>query len=68
MYFDSIDGYKQSSSLGSKTSMNGVAIYFKNDLNVLDCNVWLEVKNDEHKYIVCGCLYRDTKCMVMTYQ
>ena len=68
MFFDSnvtIGGSRLPSSLGSKTSKGGVAIYSKNDLNVLDRNdlnlvdksfeaVWIEVKNDKHKYIVCG--------------
>ena len=31
-----IEGYKQPFSLGSKTSRGGVAIYTKNDLNVIE--------------------------------
>ena len=70
MFFDSnvtIDGYRLPSSLSSKTSKGGVAIYSNNNPNVLDRNdlnlidksfqaVWIEVKNDKHKNIVCGCL------------
>ena len=35
----SIDGYRQPTSVGSKTSKGGVSIYSKIDLNVVDRNV-----------------------------
>ena len=64
-----IDGYRQPFTLGSKTSRGGVAIYVKNDIDVVERNdlnlinksfeiVWVEIRNDKHKNIVCGCLYR----------
>ena len=64
-----IDGYRQPTAVGSKTSNGGVAIYSKTDINTVDRNdlniadksfeaVWIEVKNEKHKNIVCGCLYR----------
>ena len=64
-----IDGYRQPHTLGSKTARGGVANYSKSDLNVLERNdlnlveksfeaVWIEIKNDKRKNIVCGCFYR----------
>ena len=64
-----IDGYRQPTAVGSKTSKGGVAIYSKTDINTVDRNdlnivdksfeaVWIEVKNEKRKNIVCGCLYR----------
>ena len=58
-----IDGYRQPTSVGSKTSKGGVAIYSKTDINVVDRNdlniidnsfeaVWIEVKNEKRKNIV----------------
>ena len=49
--------------------LNGVAIYSKTDINTVDRNdlnivdksfeaVWIEIKNEKRKNIVCGCLYR----------
>ena len=70
-----IDGYRQPFSLGSKTSRGGVAIYAKNELNLIertDLNiidksyeaVWIEIINDKYKNIVCGCIYRHPNCEV----
>ena len=70
-----IDGYKQPFSLGSKTSKGGVTIYAKKELNVVersDLNlvdisfeaVWIEIKNDKNKNIICGCIYRHPKSNV----
>ena len=64
-----IDGYGQPFTLGSKTARGGVAIYVKdeynvierNDLNIVDNSleaVWVEIKNEKGKNIVCGCIYR----------
>ena len=64
-----IDGYRQPTAVGSKTSKGGVAIYSKTDINTVDRNdlnivdksfeaVWIEIKNEKRKNIVCGCLYR----------
>ena len=64
-----IDGYRQPTSVGSETSKGDVAIYSKTDINVVDRNdlnivdksfeaVWIEVKNEKRKNIVCGCIYR----------
>ena len=63
-----IDGYKQPFCIGSKTSRGGVAIYVKDDLNVLlrsDLSentmsyeaVWIELIQ-KNKNIICGCIYR----------
>ena len=73
-----IDGYKQPFHLGSMTSKGGVAIYAKNQLNVMertDLNlinksfeaVWIEIKNDKYKNIVCGCIYRHPSSDVVDF-
>ena len=65
----SLEGYSHPFILGSKTSRGGVAIYVKNninvfmrdDLNIVDKSfeaVWVEIKTDKTKNIVCGCIYR----------
>ena len=65
----SIEGYKQPFALGSKTARGGVAIYVKNDLNVIERNdlninnisfeaIWIEILNSKTKNILCGCIYR----------
>ena len=65
----SLDGYKKPYTIGSKTARGGVAIYAKGDLNAFerdDLNiinksfeaVWIEVKVDKSKNIICGCTYR----------
>ena len=64
-----IEGYRQPFALGSKSSRGGVAIYVKNDIDVVERNdlniinkafecLWVEIRNEKHKNIVCGCLYR----------
>ena len=64
-----IDGYGQPFTLGSKTARGRVAIYVKEDYNVIERNdlnnvdnsfeaVWVEIKNEEAKNIVCGCIYK----------
>ena len=63
-----INGYKQPYCIGSKTSRGGVAIYVKDNLNVLlrsDLSkntlsfeaVWIEIIQ-KNKNIICGCIYR----------
>ena len=58
-----IDGYGQPFTLGSKTARGGVAIYVKEDYNVIEGNdlnkddnsfeaVWVEIKNEKAKNIV----------------
>ena len=60
-----LEGYKQPFSTGSKFNKGGVAIYTK-DNNVFeredlkkidDCfeAIWVEIKNDKTKNIICGC-------------
>ena len=63
-----LEGYNQPFTLGSKTS-RGVAIYTKSninvfkreDLNIIDRSfeaIWIVIKMEKSKNIVCGCLYR----------
>ena len=67
-----IEGYKIPFTIGSKTSKGGVAIYAKKELNVVerkDLNcvnisfecLWVEIINEKHKNIICGCIYRHPK-------
>ena len=74
-----IEGYKEPFSLGSKTSKGGVTIFTKKDLNVVERNdlnlvdisfeaVWIEIKNDKTKNIVCGCFYRHPKSNVDVFK
>ena len=67
-----IEGYKQPFTLGSKTARGGVAIYVKNEYNVIERNdlnlvdnsfeaVWVEIRNEKAKNIVCGCIYKHPK-------
>ena len=56
-------------SLGSKSSKGGVAIYARDNLNVIerhDLNhvnnnfeaIWIEIVNSNSKNIICACIYR----------
>ena len=67
-----IEGYKQPFTLGSKTARGGVAIYVKNEYNVIERNdlnlvdnsfeaIWVEIRNEKAKNIVCGCIYKHPK-------
>ena len=64
-----LDGYRAPFTIGSRSARGGVALYVKSDLNVFErddlniCDksfqvVWVEVKVDKKKNIVCGCAYR----------
>ena len=63
-----IEGY-QNFSLSSKSNKGGSTIYAKSDLDILertDLNIsnddyesiWLEIKNEKSKNIICGSVYR----------
>ena len=71
-----IEGYKQPFTLGSKTATRGVAIYVKNEYDVIERNdlnlvdnsfeaVWVEIRNEKAKNIVCGCIYKHPKVILM---
>ena len=64
-----LEGYTKPFTTGSRSARGGVAIYVKNninviereDLNQLDDNfeaMWVEIINDKTKNIICGCFYR----------
>ena len=64
-----LEGYKPPFTTGSLLSKGGVAIYVKNNLNVLerdDLNimhnsfesVWIEIDVNKSKNVICGCFYR----------
>ena len=65
----SIEGYHHPFTIGSKTAKGGVALYAKNNLDIwarddlITVNeyyeaIWVEIKSDKPKNIICGCLYR----------
>ena len=65
----SIEGYHHPFTIGSKTAKGGVALYAKNNLDIwvrddlITVNeyyeaIWVEIKSDKAKHIICGCLYR----------
>ena len=64
-----IERHIQPFALGSKSSRGDVAIYVKNDIDVVEWNdlniinkafecLSVEIRNEKQKNIVCGCLYR----------
>ena len=64
-----LEGFHKPYATGSKSAKGGVAIYVKNDINSWereDLNsssesyegVWIEIKRDKSKNIVCACTYR----------
>ena len=74
-----MDGYKQPFTTGSKFSKGGVAIYGKNNLNIIerddlkkvdDCfeAIWVEIKVDKAKNIICGCIYRHPNSDIKTFE
>ena len=67
IYFNlnvNIEGNRQPFALGSKSTRGDVAIYVKNDIDVVErndlniINKAFEIRNEKHKNIVCDCLYR----------
>ena len=74
-----INGYKQPFVTGSKYSKGGVAIYAKEELNVLerddlnksdDCfeAIWIEIKVEKSKNLICGCVYRHPSTDISVFE
>ena len=64
-----LNGYKSPFILGSYSARGGVAIYAKENLNVIERNdltklstsyesIWIEIVNKKSKNVICNCTYR----------